>query len=95
VLTYHPEAAVDVRDAVRWYEDQQEGLGTTFLEAVLAAEEASETRSLTFAPYIHGTRRYRIPRFPFDFVIRVTQSNIEVVAVAHTSRRSGYWQKRT
>ena len=95
MLTYHPEAAVDVRDAVRWYDDKHEGLGGTFLEAVIAAEEASETRSLTFAPYIHGTRRNRIPRFPYDFVIRVTSTDIEVVAVAHTSRRSGYWRDRT
>ena len=94
MLTYHPDAATDVRDAVRWYEDQQEGLGTAFLEAVIAAEEASETRSLTFAPHIHGTRRYRLPRFPFDFVIRVTPTDIEVVAVAHTSRQSGYWKDR-
>lgn len=32
--------------------------------------------------------------FPFDIVYRYTREEIEIVAIAHHSRRPGYWKSR-
>jgi plasmid stabilization system protein ParE len=45
-------------------------------------------------PYLHGTRRVIIKRFPFSVVFRQRLHDIQVIAVAHAKRRPGYWAKR-
>jgi hypothetical protein len=94
MLTYHPEATIEVRDARRWYEDQRSGLGDEFLQQVMQAEDFVESRPLSCSQYLYGTRRYRLRRFPFDVVITVVGSEVKVIAVAHTSRKPGYWRHR-
>ena len=44
--------------------------------------------------YLFGTQRYIMKRFPFVVVYRVAADGIEVVAVAHGSRKPGYWKNR-
>lgn len=35
-----------------------------------------------------------LKRFPYDIVVRESPKEIIVVAVAHQSRRPGYWRNR-
>ncbi len=43
----------------------------------------------------YGTRRYLLKRFPFLLIYReMSESRIEIVAFAHTSRRPEYWKSR-
>jgi hypothetical protein len=43
-----------------------------------------------------STRRFLLRRFPFTLLYRqIASGNIQVVAIAHTSRKPGYWKKRT
>jgi len=39
-------------------------------------------------------RRFVLLNFPFDLVYRILEDRIEIIAVAHHSRRPGYWQRR-
>jgi plasmid stabilization system protein ParE len=41
-----------------------------------------------------SNRQLRVTRFPYNVVYRVRENDIYVVAVAHTSRRPGYWFER-
>jgi hypothetical protein len=41
-----------------------------------------------------GVKRLLLKRFPYDIVVRELPEEIIVVAVAHQSRRPGYWQDR-
>ncbi|QDU18331.1 type II toxin-antitoxin system RelE/ParE family toxin [Urbifossiella limnaea] len=41
-----------------------------------------------------GCRECILPGVPINVVYRETDAAIEVVAVAHHSRRPGYWKKR-
>jgi hypothetical protein len=41
-----------------------------------------------------GTRRAKLPCFPFFLVYRVMDARVEVIAVAHGHRRPEYWQER-
>jgi plasmid stabilization system protein ParE len=41
------------------------------------------------------SRQLRVTRFPYSIVYRIRDDDIYVVAVAHTSRRPGYWKDRS
>ena len=41
-----------------------------------------------------GRRLFPIGRYPFSVLYRVAEGVVLVSAIAHHSRRPGYWQKR-
>jgi hypothetical protein len=45
-------------------------------------------------PYFEGTRRYLMQRFPFSVVYRQKRRTLQIVAVAHSKRKPGYWKVR-
>ena len=88
-------AGEELGEAVRWYEDQSEGLGVAFLEAVQTVISRIETH-----PEIGGrvadqqhTRRVLVTGFPYQVVYIVRPTEAIVVAVAHLKRRPGYWRR--
>jgi len=90
----HPEAVEEARAAVQWYRERSPLAAETFLsELDHAVERITETPE-TWPQYIHGTRRFLLRRFPFSVVYRKTSSGIEIIAIVHARRRSGYWKDR-
>lgn len=82
---------------MRWYEDQRPGLGVEFLGAVGAALVRVGATPEEFATWSNN-RRFRralVSRFPYALFFQIVDDEAVVVAVAHTSRRPGYWIDRT
>ena len=79
-----------------WYEDKRAGLGLEFVAAIHAALRTigeSPERS----PVWMANRRYRrviLRRFPYALFYHLREARPEIVAVAHCSRRPGYWLSR-
>jgi toxin ParE1/3/4 len=48
----------------------------------------------TVRPNALPTRQLVLRRFPYKIVYRVRAHDLYVVAIAHTSRRPGYWRDR-
>ena len=46
------------------------------------------------APTVIGCRYMVLDRFPFSLVYRHTTDTLTIVAIAHHSRRPGYWAGR-
>lgn len=93
------EAAEEAIEAAAWYEGERAGLGTEFSQAVDAAIDLLEDDivPLTTMPGKAGERgamRLLLKRFPYDIVVRESPDEVTVVAVAHQSRRPGYWRDR-
>lgn len=93
------QAAEEAVEAATWYEQERVGLGADFSQAIDTAFGLLEEEivPLTRMPGIAGTRgakRLVLKRFPYDIVVREFHGEILVVAVAHHSRRPGYWRKR-
>ena len=42
----------------------------------------------------HPSRQFSVLGFPYKVVYRICPQDTYVVAVAHTSRRPGYWKNR-
>ena len=86
-------ASAELAEAVRWYEQKRTGLGAEFFEAVADAGKLIRTRPEVGA--VAGrTRSWRLTRFPYRLVYRVREHAVDIVAIAHTSRRPGYWKNR-
>lgn len=93
------EAAEEAIEAAAWYEQERAGLGKEFDSALNIALDLLEDEivPLTNMPGVTGTRgakRIILRRFPYDIVVRELPEEIVIVAVAHQSRRPGYWKDR-
>ncbi len=92
----HPEAQVDLRDAAEFYRKRA---GNTLSKSLLAEFEQSVNILLQHpglgSPWRgRGRRRYLMKRFPYFLVYTVSGEEIRILAVAHHSRRPGYWRGR-
>jgi plasmid stabilization system protein ParE len=81
-------------EAYRWYADRSLDAAEAFREELARAGRAIQRSPQIWAPYLSGTRRYLMKRFPFIVVFRAAADRIEIIAVAHGRRRPGYWKGR-
>lgn len=93
-LEYHPGSRIDVREAVDWYLSRSQMAALDFSDELKAALARLRESPQACSPYLYGTRRVRLGRFPFTIVFRERLHDIQIVAVAHASRRPGYWARR-
>jgi toxin ParE1/3/4 len=89
-----PEARAELNDATWHYERAREDLGDEFIEDFLLAITEIEETPTRWPEVEPGVRRFRMSRFPYALIYRVLSDSIDVVAIAHQSRREGYWRDR-
>jgi toxin ParE1/3/4 len=91
---FHEEATAEYDAAFDWYLERSPDAALRFdgeVDRALAQIIAAPQR---WAAGAHSTRRFLLRRFPFTLIYRERASGIQIVAVAHTSRRPGYWKQR-
>jgi hypothetical protein len=93
------EALVEAIEAAAWYDSKHPGLGADFDRDLNAALDLLEHDLVPLAamPGRAGdlaAKRIMLRRFPYQLVIRELPDEHVVVAVAHQSRRPGYWRDR-
>lgn len=93
-VKYHPDARTEAVESALFYEDRQEGLGYRFLAAVEDRERFIRSLPNAGTPSDEGTRRFGVRKFPFALVYKEYDDHILIVAVAHYSRKPGYWKAR-
>ena len=79
---------------MQWYAERSPVAARAFAVEVNACVERVGEAPERWPRYVHGTRRYLFPHFPFSLVYRVRDEEIEIVAVAHHRKRPGYWRSR-
>ena len=77
-----------------FYDERIRGLGERFLQAVKATESIVLKHPLSGQPYEAGTRKHRVRKFPFALIYKEFPDRVMVFAVAHFSRKPGYWIER-
>lgn len=95
-LRIHRLAVVEIDHEVDYYESRQPGLGAE-LEEELEAVFATILQFPEAAPQwkTRVDRRVAVlDRFPFTLPYQIVGDEIVVLALAHTSRRPGYWSRR-
>jgi toxin ParE1/3/4 len=93
-VEFHPLAADEAEAAEQWYRERNEIASARFQRELDRAVDLISERPSTGSPYLSGTSRVLLRRFPFFVVFRVLGYNVQIVAVAHARRRPGYWRAR-
>jgi len=94
-VTLHDGAAADYDAAFEWYLERSANAAVRFDEAVERAMTEIARAPQRWMRGSYGTRRYLLRGFPYLLIYRELSSKvIQILAVAHTSRRPGYWKER-
>lgn len=96
ILRIHRLAVAEIDREVDYYESIQIGLGAEL-------EDEIEAALATIARFPHAAAQWKhrvdrrvavLDRFPFTLPYQAAGDEIVILALAHTSRRPGYWSRR-
>src|SRR5213592_3798708 len=90
-----PLAQADLDDAATWYESQQSGLGSRFLDAVDHVLNRVRETPLQFPSVSAGVRRALLQTFPYAVYFRDTEQGVVILAVLHLHRDPRVWRGRS
>jgi toxin ParE1/3/4 len=91
---FHPEAEFEIIEAAAHYESEVPGLGERFGEEVERVIELLLENPKLGAAVEGEIRHFVLRRFPFSVVYAEVGDILYILAVAHGSRRPGYWSER-
>jgi plasmid stabilization system protein ParE len=90
----HPDAITEAKAAYEWYAERNPAAADAFISELDHAISQIQTGPERWTMHLHGTRKFLLRRFPYGVIYRITESAIQVIAVAHGRRRPGYWKSR-
>ncbi|MCC7475149.1 MAG: type II toxin-antitoxin system RelE/ParE family toxin [Pirellulales bacterium] len=94
-IEFHRLAEKEFEDAYHWYAARSPESAVRFTNAVNDAILRITSGPELLSVYSGHYRWVRVIGFPYLLVFRARSiTEMVVVAVAHTSRRPGYWQRR-
>jgi plasmid stabilization system protein ParE len=87
---------LELRDAVRWYEERGAGLGHALRDEVLARLQFLCELPLSAPAWVDDPsfRCSTLRRFPYRVFFFTDDDELVVVAIAHDRRKPGYWRSR-
>ena len=93
-ILFHELAQVELNNAAEEYESHHTLLGREFVATVERGLERLSAFPESGTPYVAGTRRLVLGRFPYSVVYFRENDSIIIVAIAHHRRMPGYWSGR-
>jgi len=92
---FHPEAEIELNDAVDYYESCQKHLGLEFAREIYASIHRIIDFPDAWHPMTPTTRRCLVNRFPFGIIYTHKENEIIILAVMHLHQKPGYWKRRS
>ena len=89
-----PEAQNDIREAARWHEDREFGLGLRFMREVRTSLEHISDSPLRFPIIEENVRRALLHKFPYSIYFVNEPDSVSIIAVLHQHRRPDAWKSR-
>ena len=93
-LEFHPEAELELIESAVYYDKQVPGLGERFESEIRYATDLLLDQPEIGLLADPDLRKFILTRFPFTLYYSITADVLRVEAVAHQSRRPGYWKSR-
>ena len=95
-LAISTPASEELAETVSWLEARRPRWGGKFFDAVVHTATLIQTHPEIgeFRLSRYPSRQLRVLGFPYYVAYRIREHDIYVVAIAHTSRRPGYWKDR-
>ncbi len=93
-LRFHPAAFRELRESADFYVARSPRAAAAFAKAVDQGLTDILRDPQRFERMGSHERARSVTRFPFRIIYRLVGEVVFVVAIAHTSRRPGYWKWR-
>jgi plasmid stabilization system protein ParE len=95
ILTFefHPAALAEAEAATLYYRERNPAAALAFAEELDEVVARLERGPHVFPRYLQNTQRALFRTFPFAVIYRFDGALVTVIAIAHGSRRPGYWAK--
>ena len=91
----HPEASAEGIDAAAYLKEKDASEAVIFKEALRQALDWACRQPLIFRCFDGDFRKVKVGKFRYSLVFRIRGDEVQVLAIAHMSRRPGYWKERT
>ena len=92
-IRFTPESALELDEAVKWYDNESKGLGKIFV-SIFDETLLRTVRYPYFNTEIHpGFYRALMKKFPYGIIYSIEGGDLLVYAVAHLHRAPFYWLK--
>ena len=96
-ITWDAEAGCELKCSALFYSRRGGSeLGRRFLNTVDQLIERIQEAPDSFYPVFDEVRKARLPRFPYHLIywFDTDSDSVHILALAHTSRKPGYWKDR-
>jgi plasmid stabilization system protein ParE len=93
-IVVQPQSDLDIQAAAVWYEDQQSGLGTRFLDELDLVFQRIAESPLQFPRLEGDVHRALLRRFPYGVYFLAESEEVKVLAVLHLHRQPDMWKSR-
>lgn len=95
-ILFHPLAEAELLSATAWLVEADRQVAAAFVDEIDSALERLMHFPEAGSERADGLRCYVLRKFRYLIIYRLgaVGRRIEVIAVAHASRRPGYWQDR-
>lgn len=90
----HPDATEELIDSAQYLDEASSGLGSRFLDEFFRVIERINIFPESGFRISGRVRGARVSVFRYDVIYRVERNRIYILAVAHQSRKPGYWRGR-
>ena len=85
-------ALKELRQAILYYEERENGLGTIFLDEIEATLNRILQHPTAWHPLSKRTRRCRTHRFPFGLIYQIRTDEILITSVMDLRRDAARWK---
>lgn len=92
--SFHQVASAEFNEAAGYYDAEHRGLGSLFVDAVVAAISQVREHPNSCPVLRDRNRRMLVNGFPYSVVYSFVLGHVRILAVAHHSRRPYYWSER-
>jgi toxin ParE1/3/4 len=92
-LKVSARAVREIGEAYEWYEEQLQGLGAEFLNALDTQLRVITQTPLLFSEIRRGIRRALLSHFPYGVFYASKSNVVSVLAVVHTARNPRRWPR--
>ena len=93
-VRYHEAAEHELLSEIGYLELRAEKLGRRFFDEIRRAENLMARFPEAGSEILPGIRKMRLRKFRYSLIYLIERDTLLILAVAHQSRRPGYWMAR-
>ena len=94
VSRFHPDAREELLEAGLYIKNDDPEEGDLFKLAFAESIDWACSQPLIFRCFEDDFRKVKVGKFRYSLIFRIRGNQVQVLAVAHMSRKPGYWKER-